>query len=88
MTHLALEAARYRGGHNSYAYYLLLRWLFHLIGAWAWLVISAIIGAALFLALPTGSGPGRRKPAIPPSYDGRPPDWPERSRHLPTDEGY
>jgi hypothetical protein len=87
MTHIALEAGRYygRGGHNSYAYYLLLRWLFHLIGSWTWLVIGVAVSAAAFLALPTSSGPGRRRLTVPPTYDGRPPDWPEQSRHLPAD---
>jgi hypothetical protein len=46
----ALEAARYRGGsHSGYAFYLLFRWLWHVIGWWSVLVWGALAGLGLWL---------------------------------------
>lgn len=48
--HVVLEAARYRGGgHGGYAYYLLFRWLWHVIGWWSALIWVALAGLFLWL---------------------------------------
>jgi hypothetical protein len=45
---IALEAARYRGHGSGILVQYLFRWLFSVMGGWAWLVIGALVGLGLW----------------------------------------